>query len=148
MVYPNTYELTSKIIKPTSNIKLAPLTSAALAGAGANVIIDDDKYNLLQKNPQATTVSENEQIINLWQFIRLYTVATIPIVDFIIVYTVIYTINSLYLHYNHKFVLISTVPFTILVSILMNKNMKISSFIIIVMIISIYYLLTLDLEQT
>ncbi|XWV26477.1 putative orfan [Tupanvirus soda lake] len=148
MVYSNTYDLTSKIIKPTSNINIKPLTSVALASAGANVIMNDETYNFLQKNPETTSVSDNEQILNLWQFIRLYTVATIPIVDFIIVYTVVYILNALYLHYNHKFVLISTVPFTILISILTNKNMKITSFIIIVMIISIYYLLTLNLEQT
>lgn len=100
--------------------------------------------NFINDKPEDDTVEEK---INLWKFIRLYTISGIPLIDIIIVYVILYIINSLYCGYNYKFVLILTVPITILFNMLTNKKFKLSIFILIVLIISIYYLLTSHFDQ-
>jgi len=143
MVYSDN-PIISRITKPTSNVNLIPLTSIALAGAGAEVIMNDD--NNAHKNTKVI-FNQGQETISLWQFIRMYTIAGIPIIDFIIFYVIIYIINAIYLHYDYKLVLIITVPITILFNILTNKKLKISWFIVVAMVISIYYLVKIKLDH-
>jgi hypothetical protein len=142
MVYTNTGMIVNKISKPISNTNLTPVTSAILAGAGANVILENEKYRTHHPH-NIIMITENQKTINLWEFIRLYTIGNIPIIDFLIIYIAIYLINSLYLNYDKKIVLISTIPITILYNIITNKNMKVTTFLVLVLIISIYYLFTI-----
>ena len=147
MVYTNTNSIVNKIAKPTG-IKMTPITSAILAGAGASVILDKvnndnkiaDNAVITRSSSAPTTASTGQEVINLWQFIRLYTIAGIPIIDFFITYILIYVFNSYYLHYDEKIILISTIPITIIYNLLTNKNVKMSWFLLAVIIISVFLL--------
>lgn len=110
-----------KLTKPTSNINISLLTE----------FIDNTDTNIK---------SQNKNVTNLWQFSKIYTVGNIPIIDFLIVYIFLYLINSIYQKYNYKLVLIATIPFTIILNIFINKNIKISWIILLVLMISIYFL--------
>lgn len=129
----------------TRNLKF-PMASAIIGASGATVVMEeennDNDYQIIKTN--GVDIQTNcQEIINLWQFIRMYTISNIPLIDFIVVYVIIYIVNLLYLHYDKKFVLILTFPITILYNILSNNKLKITGFMLIIILISIYYLLTL-----
>lgn len=132
----NTY--VNKMLKPTSNAKLIPLTTIALAGAGAEIINEDNNDQINYK----MMIPKNMETINAWQFLKLYTVSGIPIVDFFFIYVILYVINSIYLHYNYKLVLLLTIPITIIYNIITNKKLEISVFMVVSIIVSAYFLFT------
>ncbi len=144
MVYSPNHSIINKITKPTSNVSLLPLTSIALASAGAEVITEDDNNQI--NNPKVI-IPQNQEIISLWQFLKLYTIGDIPIIDFCIVYVILYVINSLYLHYDYKIILVLTVPITIIYNILTNKRLKISIFMVVAIIVSMYFLFTMKFNH-
>ena len=160
MVYTNTYSIVNKIAKP-AGIKMTPITAAILTGAGASVILDqvndDNKIPIGTANnaiitraqsAPTTTTSTNQEAINLWQFIRLYTVAGIPIIDFFITYILIYVFNCFYFHYDAKIIVLLAIPVTIIYNLLTNKNVKISWFLIAIMIISVFLLFVVKPNKT
>jgi hypothetical protein len=144
MVYSNNNSLVNKIIKPTSNVNLIPLTSIALAGAGTEVITNENNDGSIA---HTVTIPKNQEKLNLWQFLHLYTIGGIPIIDFFIFYVILYIVNALYLHCDYKLILLLTVPIAIVYNILTNKNLKISLFIVLASLISIYFLLTMNFEN-
>ena len=142
----STASIISKITTPTNppklnNIpKIASLFSAPiLASAAVNTMSDN---NDLYFETNENIVVESDKELNFWQFLRLYKIAQIPIMDLIIIYVLIYCVNSIYLNYNYKWVLLMTIPITVLFNILTNKEFKLSAIIMAMLIITLYYLLT------
>ena len=133
-------------IKPTS--RFASLGNFAIPAVTAGTVISDEN-NAVQYNGDNnnTKYSNQKKEINLWEFSRLYKIGQIPILDIIIVYVIIYLFNSLFLNYNYKFVLLMIIPVTIFFNILTNEEFKISFFIILIFVISLYYLFSLDLRK-
>lgn len=95
----------------------------------------------------STPVSNNNSntdppSLNLWQFIKLYKVDSIPVVYFIMVYVAIYLINKYFLKYDYKHVLAASVIFTLLFAIIAIPNVHLSAIILILLLLLIYYLMT------
>lgn len=78
--------------------------------------------------------------INLLDFIRSYKIGKIPIIDFLIIYVLLYIFNKMYYHFNAKTIIIATIPITIIINIVLYHNTKFGNGIIIIMIVSIFYL--------
>lgn len=95
----NILNIVNKITKPTSRINLSSL-------------IDESSNQYLQEN-----IHEQEKQLSLWQFIRLYTIGKIPVIDFIITYIILHLFNLYYLHFDYKFILIMTILIVILFNI-------------------------------
>ena len=129
-----------KINKPT--LKMASLSKIAIPALVAGSIISAEEDNPLyyMKEDQNAMQIDTSKEISLWEFSRLYKIGQIPILDIILIYIILYLFNSLFLNYNFKFVLILVIPVTILFNVLTNKEFKISWLILLLFIISVYYL--------
>jgi hypothetical protein len=153
MPHSTTNNVVSKITKPTA-ISLAALTALVATETGAGVVTFDNKTDINQNNKPYHYISQETQNVpdkatmNLFQFSRLYTIGKIPIIDFIIIYIFMYLLNSICGMYNYKLILVAAVPITIIINIITNKNVKINAVLLIILIISMYYLLTMNIEQT
>lgn len=75
--------------------------------------------------------------MNLLEFSRLYKICEIPIINFVMVYISLYCLNCLYFDCNFKNVLLLTIPITLIFSIISNPKLKMSSTMLIILIISI-----------
>lgn len=108
-----------------------------------------DPNEIIQSNYVESTQFEKsrDKEINLIEFTRLYKFGQIPIIDFIFVYIIIYLVNSIYLDLDYKIILVGAIPITIVINLLMNKKCKTTNIIILVLIMSMYYLLTCNYEQ-
>lgn len=86
--------------------------------------------------------------INLFDFSRLYTIGHIPVIDFVIVYIILYCLNCLCLDFDFKVVLIGAIPLTILINLLSNDKVNISvgllTVLFVTIIVSIHSLVTLE----
>lgn len=100
----NILNIVNKITKPTSCIDLKSLIDESSCVRTDSAL---DEY--LQEN-----ISENEKQLNLWQFIRLYKIGQIPIIDFVVTYIVLYLFNLYYFHFDYKFILMMTILVVIL----------------------------------
>lgn len=89
-----------------------------------------NKYNIKDK-------------INIFDFVRSYKIGKIPIIDFLITYILLYMLNKMYYHFNAKTIIVSTLVITIIINILLYNNIKFNSGIILIMLISIFYLIYL-----
>lgn len=67
-----------------------------------NVIANKRKYRI----NQPSTVVNHYQIINLWQFLQLYTLGNVPIIHIICGYLILTLFNRWYLHCSEKYVLL------------------------------------------
>ena len=90
-------------------------------------------------NKKNSNSVERNHVISLWQFSKMYTIMKIPIIDFLLTYLFIYVINALYFKYDYKVILIVTIPITIILNILLNKNIEITNILMFIIITSIYY---------
>ena len=122
----------TSLYKPTSNINLKRLAGAAIASTGAALIVDDD-----DSDTPAKIYTESLPTINLWQFIKMYTIFHIPIVDFIITFIIIYCINALCFKYNIRYMLVAAIPITIILNLFINKKVTFSWTICILLVFSI-----------
>lgn len=107
-----------------------------------------NKHNLKTQfnKPLKTYYEDNEKPIprySLLDFIRLYKIGGIPIIDFFIVYIILYMINKIHFNYDFKLVLVATIPVTIVFNLVINKKIKITLIIIIILLLSMLYLIYL-----
>lgn len=155
MVYTNTNQLVKNATK-TTGLGLGAVTSAVITSTGAQVAMENDNYgNYYDHDVYRTQASEpqcsenadanigQDCTTNLWEFMHLYKIGGISVVDFFVIYVLLYVYNSLYLHADKKIILVSAIPITIIYNILTDKKMKASWFIILILLISVIYLLTL-----
>lgn len=141
MVYPNTNLVRNKIKQPTSKLNLNSVTPVILGITGASLIIDENSKKNQATLKSTTDFSEDtNDELNLWQFSRLYEFQNIPIVDFFLMYIVLYSINAVYFNYNYKFILISTIPLTIVINIIINPSIKLTNLLMAVIVASLGYL--------
>jgi hypothetical protein len=134
------------IIKPVSGLNFKALNSSALA-LGLGTVIDNQKDNFIKKDLKNQENEDKE--ISLLDFSRMYRIGQIPVMDFVIVYIILYCLNyvsSVY-NYNYKFILIATIPITLVFNLLTNKDLKVSWTIIIILILSSYYLLSSSIQN-
>mgnify|MGYP001266214016 CR=1 FL=1 len=158
MVYNNTGNIINNINRST-----ATAATLATAAIGASVILQEENNsgksyvefasnasnvsNSTQESPASKTSNEDEPELTLWQFCRLYRIGKIPIMDFIVVYIILYALNCIFFHFDYKLILISTVPITLILEILTNQQLKVSAILIIILLVSVYYLLALKHGQ-
>lgn len=155
------HDTTNGIIRKLSNQTntAAALTTIATLGAGTSLLLSDDKndthqnaqtssddQNKTHRDTQISSISENDKEINLWQYCRFFTIMNIPVIDFIAVYILLYIINTLCPRYNYKLILVATIPITILLNIIINKKVKITGILLVILLISMYYLLSMNME--
>lgn len=135
---PKNHLIANKINKPISTVNASALMGAAIGATAATVIDEDDSTN----HNNIRNISKYPDTMNLLEFSRLYKLGQIPIIDFAIGYIILYILNSICAKYDHKLILIITVPLVIIFNLLLNPNVKPTIALGIVCIISIYYLLT------
>lgn len=120
---------TDDVIRPCANINYT-------------VVREEMKNN----EPELDQETENPGTINLLEFSQMYKICGVPIINFFVVYIILYCINCIYLECDFKNVLLTTIPVTIIISILTNLKNKSSTsttiFLIamsIIALILIYY---------
>uniref|UniRef100_A0A6C0LU18 Uncharacterized protein n=1 Tax=viral metagenome TaxID=1070528 RepID=A0A6C0LU18_9ZZZZ len=111
--------------KPTSNIRVSDLN------------LGIEKY---EKNG-------NDNEINLLTFSRLYKIGGIPIFDLILIFFILYIINNYAQCSDSNFILIATIPTTIIIDLIICRNLKISPIMILIMLLCIFYLYTTGFQK-
>lgn len=91
----------------------------------------------LGPNLNSDKVMENKSNLNLLEFSRLYKIYEIPIINFVIIYIILYGLNCLHFDCNFKNVLILTIPITLIFSAISNPKLKLSPVMVIVLIASV-----------
>lgn len=143
----NNLNLTNTAI-PLKN--LSKQMSTLMSAAGSNIAIDEKKnkknknkyaYNLNGKDYYVPNIENRLSLLN---FSRLYKIGQIPIMDFIIIYIILCILNAIYFNYDYKFMLILTIPLTILSDIIFIKNIKTTKLLLIIFLVSIIYLIHMD----
>lgn len=148
----------NNMVKPLSGMKFSNLTkmspmspmssprkgnltniiAGTAIGVAAGTAIEENNN---KSNNYLTKQSDFQKIeieqINLLEFSRLYKIAGIPIMDFVITYILLYCINALYLKYDCKIILILTFPVTIIFNMLINEKLKMTNLILLVLVLSI-----------
>jgi hypothetical protein len=117
--------------------------SAAIAGSAALAL--GDSLAISEKKTFSPAQIKNAQTINGFQYCRLYTVAGIPIIDFIITYIILYVVNSLWFRLHQGTVLVAAIPLTIILNLLINPKIQFNNFLMILMLISIFLILLIEL---
>ena len=97
---------------------------------------------LITDNADGPNVQEEKKELTFIQFLRMYRIGQIPIMDLIFIYIMIYVANSLYFKCKYQWTLLMSIIFTIIIAIIVDRNFKMSIIIIIILIISIYLLVT------
>lgn len=93
-----------------------------------------------QQRIAKTTNNHDNGEMNLFDFSRMYKIGQIPIMDFIVVYILLCILNALYFDYNYKFMLVATIPLTILTNVIFMKNIKLTGLLMTIFVVSILYL--------
>lgn len=141
MVYPNTNLIRNQISQPTSKIDMNNVAPLVLGITSASLVIDEDSKKNQPALKTNSDFSENaNDELNLWQFSRLYEFQNIPIVDFFLFYIILYSINAIYFNYNYKFILVSTIPLTIVFNIIINPSIQLTNLLMIMIVTSLCYL--------
>lgn len=112
--------------------------NSTMATMDISTITGPKKQYYYEPNDSALPPSEKE--ISLLDFSRLYKIGKIPVIDFIIIYILLYSINSIYFKYDYKIILIVTIPITIIFNLFTNPQLKLSTIMLIILILSIFYL--------
>ena len=128
---------TSQLIKPTTGNLSNLLNSAAISTISLGTLMSNTNDYVTEISNKPLYVPQKE--ITLLQFMRLYKVGNIPVIDFLVVYVMLCVLNNLYFNLDYKSILIGTVPFTIVFNILSNPKCKISQSVIIILIASLGY---------
>jgi len=76
----------------------------------------------LNANPADISDTIPKTRVTLLEFIRMYTIAKIPIMDFIIIYVIIYSLNCIYFDCDFKIVSVGTIPLTIFLNMIFNDS--------------------------
>lgn len=138
------HKISSQMTKPTSKTNLTPITNLMLVGAGigaGTVILDESDKNYTQSIiSKSNEISNHKSQVNLIEFSRLYTIGQIPIIDFIVIYILLYIVNHIYLKFDYKYILIATIPIVICFNLITNKNLKISWGMLVVLFGCMYLL--------
>lgn len=136
--------------------KISSLALGASIGSASAIILDDESEDQKQKvflnksnlngeisSPNADN-SNIKKEISLWSFTRMYQLGGIPIMDFIVGYIFLYLLNKLVFKCDTKLIIFSIVPIVVLANIACNPQVKLTWFIIGIMILSIYFLIKID----
>lgn len=110
----------------------------------ANIDSSDNQSNTMLYKPD---VPKKRREMNVYHFCRLFTIGEIPIIDFIIIYLLLYFLNKIYFQCCYKLVLIAAIFTTILFNITTNKNVRQSGYIIIIIVLGFLYLFKLSLAK-
>ena len=124
----------NNMTKPTSKLRftnIAPILANGLSTATSDRKIKNDK------NSKNKSVSKK----TLMEFIRMYKIGNIPIMDFLITYILLYVSNKLYLNLDNKYVIIATIPITLLMDMILDDEITPSILIISIIIITCTYML-------
>ena len=128
------HSIANKIYKPVNNINKTALENTLLASG----LVIAEEFN----EPVPRDSFMYPDTMNLLEFSRMYKLGQIPIIDFIIGYIFLYIINSIWTKYDYKLILIITVPLVIIFNLLLNPDVKLSIGLGIILVVSIYFLLT------
>ena len=127
---------TTQIIKPTTTGNFNNLLkSAAISTISLGTLMDRSNDYVTEISPKSSKTPKKE--ISLLQFMRLYNVGNIPVIDFIVEYVMLCVLNNLYFKLDYKSILIGTIPFTIIFNLSSNPKCKISSSVIIILLMSL-----------
>jgi hypothetical protein len=136
--------------RPTNDTFNSGAAAAAIAGAaGATVISEEANDEDYTRNENSFTQKQlaNAEPISTIEFARMYTVAGIPFLDFIISYIILWVINAFFPIFDQKTVLLGSVPITIVYNLMTNPNVKMNFFLLVVMMISIYFIVVWQLDN-
>jgi hypothetical protein len=101
----------------------------------SRVILSDSEDPPIKKS-----VNPNGTELNLISFTRMFRFGNLPIIDFIVVYLILYVINKSYLRCDYQHIFALTILIVIGINILDNKTFRFSKLILILIIISVSYL--------
>lgn len=145
MVYKNKTAV-NKIYKQPINIKF-PLATSFLTASGVTLIDELNNKQGLQKNTVSQSDIDASKKLSLLQYLRLYTIFTLPVFDFLIFYVIMYIINCVYLKFNTIFVILSSIILTIMFNTVFNSQFKMSPIVFVVLSLCLYYLLSIKFTQ-
>jgi hypothetical protein len=85
-----------------------------------------ENENMNTKNYQNfhPAIHEKKKDMSLWDYSRCYQIGGISIIDFIVVYLILYFINISYLHLHFGFILALTFPITIIYHMIATHKMN------------------------
>lgn len=137
----NIIDKLNTIVKPVSTINFNALNHLAVANMGLGTAITSYNPNYITQIINNNKINNNNyNELNLLDFARLYKIGQIPIIDFVIVYIILYVFNKLYSCFDYKFIFVATIPITVIFNLIVNKRIKLSNMMIFILLLSIIYL--------
>jgi hypothetical protein len=82
--------------------------------------------------------------INLFQFLRMYKIGGIPIIDFVSIYVLLYIINKVYINANYKIVFLASIAITIFVDAVMITGIYTSKLMLLIFVLSVFYIIKME----
>lgn len=117
------------------NIGRATITTMGIA----TVVSEDDRVKC---NLDPDDFAAPKEEMSLLEYSRTFYIGSIPFMDFIFSYIIIYFINYYFVRASVKKTLIAAIPVTIVANIFMNKKFRIDMSSLIIFIICILLLVT------
>lgn len=142
------YITAHKLTKPTTNANIATAKNIAIAGIGTGIILDDEISDRKANNLDTETLFTSHPSMSLWNYIRLYTICSIPVADFLVVYLILYIINRLIFNYDYRYAIVLTAPLVIFINMVTNTEFEMSIFALVLIAASLIYLIKLRLDLT
>ena len=78
---------------------------------------------------------------NLIDCVRLQRIGAVSLIDFVLIYILLYIVNAWYLQYDYKIIFVLAITLTIFINAIFNKQFKLSGLIMIIFLLSIIYLI-------
>jgi Ca2+/Na+ antiporter len=132
MLIPKKQHVANKIMK--SYIK--PATALAITGSSAYVAATDEN----KSNNISIGSDTNITTMCLWDYLRMYKILGIPIIDLLLIYLLLYTINHYWWHYEYKSIIVLSLALTIFVEYVLEQKSPHPVIFIIIFSLCIVYL--------
>ena len=127
----------NNMTKPTSKLRFANIAPvvAPIIASGLSESTQTRKKFISTDNNKEPVKSKS-----LLEFIRMYKIGNVPIMDFIIVYILLYVGNKLHFNLENQYIILSTVPITLLIDLLLDDEITPSVIMYGIIILTVFYL--------
>lgn len=68
-------------------------------------------------NSKSEANTASKATINVWQFLQMYKIGGVPIVNFVVAYAIVYLANKLFFSYNYRVLLLVTIAIVLCVAL-------------------------------
>ena len=87
-------------------------------------------------NIVSDTTADTPKQMNLLDFSRMYKIYEIPIMDFVIIYIILYCLNCIFFECDFKIIFVATLMMTLILNIIFNDKIRVTTGLVLILIIT------------